>query len=73
MRKRSATTSSTFLGPVGDATSRSAWTRVKPLAASHCSISLGAGVGGQLDREGDDEARLVAAAPLAAVRSISSA
>ncbi len=39
MRKRSATTSSTLRGPVGDATSRSACTRVKPLAASHCSIS----------------------------------
>ncbi len=38
-RKRSATTSSSLRGPVGEATSRSACTRVKPLAASHCSMS----------------------------------
>ncbi|MNT17346.1 hypothetical protein D3C72_1524900 [compost metagenome] len=39
MRKRSATTSSTLRGPVGVATSRSACTRVKPLADSHCVTS----------------------------------
>ncbi len=39
IRKRSATTSSTLRGPVGVATSRSACTRVKPLADSHCSTS----------------------------------
>ena len=36
---RSATTSNSLRGPVGVATSRSAWTRVKPLALSHCSTS----------------------------------
>ena len=39
MRKRSATTSSTLRGPLGLATSRSACTRVKPLADSHCATS----------------------------------
>ena len=34
---RSATTSNTFRGPVGVATSRSACTLVKPLAESHCA------------------------------------
>ena len=38
-RKRSATTSSNLCGPVGVATSRSACTRVKPLALSHCVTS----------------------------------
>ena len=71
MRKRSATTSSTFLGPVGDATSRSAWTRVKPLAASHCSISpalvsAGSSTGKVTMRRGSSP-------PATAVRSISSA
>ena len=37
MRKRSATTSRILRGPVTVATSRCPCTRVKPLAASHCS------------------------------------
>ena len=72
MRKRSATTSSILLGPVGDATSRSACTRVKPLADEPLLDLFGAGVGRQLDREGDDQAR-PSTARRAAVRSISSA
>ncbi len=67
-RNRSATTSSIFRGPVGVATSRSAWTRVKPLAASHCSSSCadvppGSSTGKVITRRGS----------AAAVRAISSA
>ena len=53
-RKRSATTSSSFL----PSTSRSACTRVKPLADSHCSSCSARGVGGQFDREGEDQPRV---------------
>ena len=64
MRNRSATTSSSLRGPVGEATSRSACTRVKPLALSHCVDLVGGRVRRQLDRERHDQTRVAVTRPL---------